>query len=144
MSPLPFNDHAVDKSTFYFNIQKIEKIDFLHFHSGYLPKYRGSTTIYYSILNNEKCGVTAILLNEKIDMGKIVGKKTYEKPLFGDDIDYLFDSSIRADLMIDVLTNYINNGFFSNTETQESTSGETYFVIHPLLKHFSILSLKNA
>ena len=41
----------------------------LHTHSGILPHYRGSTTVYYSILNDENCGATAFFMDEQIDTG---------------------------------------------------------------------------
>src|SRR5690606_40447053 len=43
----------------------------LHMHSGWLPDYRGSTTLYYSYLAEGRCGVTAILLDRLIDTGAI-------------------------------------------------------------------------
>ena len=43
---------------------------FIHMHSGIAPQYRGSTCIYYSILDNDNCGVTAFLMNEKFNQGE--------------------------------------------------------------------------
>ena len=41
-------------------------IPFLHMHTERLPKYRGSTAVYYSILEEAICSVTAILLEPQI------------------------------------------------------------------------------
>ena len=78
-------------------------IPFLHIHSGWLPEYRGSTTVYYSLLNDGDCGVTAILLKPEIDNGDIVARKKYPAPAYGVDIDHLYDNAIRADLLSEVL-----------------------------------------
>ena len=35
---------------------------FLHIHGGYLPDYKGSTTNYYSLINENTIGASAIFL----------------------------------------------------------------------------------
>ncbi len=114
---------------------------FLHIHSGWLPKYRGSTTVYYSLLDGMQCGVSAILLSEKIDQGVIVGRKWFEAPAVGEDIDLFYDSLIRADLLIAVLQEYSRSGRFPEFQKQVAEIGIDHFVIHPVLKHIAILSL---
>ena len=110
---------------------------FIHFHPGIVPFYRGSTCFYYSIINDDKCGVTAYVMNEKLDAGKIIHQKTFPKPshIF---IDNVFDAHIRSDTMTDVLKN--NLLVKENFSKQDPNVGETYFVIHPVLKHVAILS----
>ena len=110
---------------------------FIHFHPGIVPFYRGSTCFYYSIINDDKCGVTAYVMNEKLDAGKIIHQKTFPKPshIFIDDV---FDAHIRSDTMTDVLKN--NLLVKENFSKQDPNVGETYFVIHPVLKHVAILS----
>jgi methionyl-tRNA formyltransferase len=116
---------------------------FLHMHAGWLPSYRGSTTVYYSLLNDRNCGVSAILLNKKIDEGPIVGRRNYPPPPEGIDIDYLYDGVIRANLLVSVLQEYIENEKFSDMCYQDVNEGYTYYVIHPVLKHLAILSLSS-
>ena len=76
-------------------------------------------------------------MDEKLDAGKIIHQKTFPKPshIF---IDNVFDAHIRSDTMIDVLKNslLIKENFLK----QDINVGETYFVIHPVLKHVAILS----
>ena len=110
---------------------------FIHFHPGIVPFYRGSTCFYYSIINDDKCGVTAYVMNEKLDAGKIIHQKTFPKPshIFIDDV---FDAHIRSDTMTDVLKN--NLLVKENFSKQDPNVGETYFIIHPVLKHIAILS----
>jgi len=114
----------------------------LHVHSGWLPDYRGSTTIYYSLLNEKRCAATALLLTNNIDDGPILARKHYPAPTKNSDIDYAYDCSIRADLLSSVLKSYVINKALPEPITKES-EGEMYYVIHPLLKHLAILSLKD-
>lgn len=113
----------------------------LHMHAGWLPDYRGSTTIYYSILRSGRCGVSAILLNSEIDEGAILCRKTYPMPPSGMDIDYLYDSLIRSDTLLEVLSYLQRNGSLPDGVAQNADSGETYYIIHPVLKHLAILSM---
>jgi methionyl-tRNA formyltransferase len=116
---------------------------FLHLHAGWLPSYRGSTTVYYSLLNERNCGVSAILLNKNIDEGPVVGRREYPPPPADVDIDYVYDGVIRSNLLISVLQDYIENGHFTDIYQQDANEGYTYYVIHPVLKHLAILSLSS-
>jgi len=110
---------------------------FVHFHPGFVPNYRGSTCFYYSILNENNCGVTAYFMDEKLDSGDIIFQKIFPKPIhfFLDDI---FDPHIRSETLLIVLKqNLLEKSTF---QKQNLDSGETYFIIHPVLKHISILS----
>ncbi len=114
---------------------------FLHAHSGWLPDYRGSTTIYYSLLAGEGCGVSVIKMVPAIDQGPIVARRRYPAPPVGVDIDYFYDSAIRADLMAEVVARWQKDGQLD----QVKTSGESadYYVVHPLLKHLVLLGLED-
>ena len=113
---------------------------FLHAHSGWLPDYRGSTTVYYSLLAGEGCGVSVIELVPAIDQGPIVARKRYPAPPVGVDIDYFYDSAIRADLMAETVAQWQKAGHLDRIEAQED--GADYYVVHPLLKHLALLSLE--
>lgn len=110
---------------------------FLHMHSGWLPTYRGSTTIYYSMLEKGNCAVSALLLNEDIDTGVIVGRREYPRPPAGAEVDFLYDTAIRADTLVQVMREYQDNGKFS-CRTQK-VEMPPYFKIHPVLKHVALL-----
>ena len=114
---------------------------FLHLHSGWLPEYRGSTTIYYALLNGELPGVTALILDRTIDTGPIVARRRYPRPPSGLDIDRVYDAAIRADLLVRVMQDYVKSGRLTIIEHQRPTEGMVYYVIHPVLKHVAILSL---
>lgn len=113
---------------------------FLHLHAGWLPEERGSTTIYYGILAERRCAVSAILLAPEIDAGPILARKRYPCPAPGVEIDYLYDNAIRADLLVDVLRHRAETGALPGGAPQ-GEEGSTYYVIHPVLKHLAVLSL---
>ncbi len=114
---------------------------FLHVHSGWLPDYRGSTTLYYTLLNGEQPGVSALILDCAIDTGPIVARRHYPVPPVGMDLDRFFDHAIRADLLVRVLETYARKGGFDEVEPQNGRDGANYYVIHPVLKHLALLSL---
>jgi len=109
---------------------------FIHLHPGIVPQYRGSTCFYYSIINEDSCGVTAFIMNEGLDTGPIVYQKNFPKPdhFF---IDEIYDSYIRSETLLDVLE---NNLLEKSITIQNIQEGNTYFIIHPVLKHIAILS----
>ena len=118
-------------------------IPFLHVHSGWLPEYRGSTTIYYSLLQDFECGVSAILMDKNIDDGPIIKRRIYPPPPKGMNIDYLYDNAIRANLLIEALESWLVDGCFSDGTQQTEEDASTYYVIHPLLKHIALLALES-
>lgn len=109
---------------------------FVHFHPGIVPFYRGSTCFYYSIINENNCGVTSYVMDENLDTGDIIYQKIFSKPNH-QYIDDVFDPFIRSETMIDVMKNNLIKTVIHTK--QDSSQGETYFIIHPVLKHISIL-----
>ena len=88
---------------------------FLHVHPGIVPQYRGSTTVYYSLLKENICGASAIFLDEHIDCGPLLAVRTFPPPDDRTSIDYGYDPFIRANLLIRVLQDYVRTGEFSAT-----------------------------
>ena len=111
---------------------------FLHIHSGKVPEYKGSTTIYYSILNEGKCFASAIFLEKKIDKGPLIKMKEFPMPSNGEIIDHIYDPFIRADLLVEILKDFVGKRRFD--ERLQEGRGESYYIIHPVLKHLAILS----
>jgi len=112
---------------------------FLHVHPGRLRELRGSTTIYYHIRIEARCGVSALFLAAKIDQGPVLATRNF--PLPSDtDLDYDFDPRIRAELLGEVIERYSQKGRFE-TVIQDAAAGETYYIIHPVLRHIAKLSL---
>jgi len=110
---------------------------FLHLHPGIVPDYRGSTCFYYSIIKEGISGVTAYFMDEKLDTGDIIYQKKFPKPNH-EFIDEVYDAYIRSETLIYVLKeNMLQN---KNTIKQNPKEGESYHIIHPVLKHIAILN----
>ena len=110
--------------------------DFLHVHGGYLPTYRGSTCNYYSLIKENIIGASSIIM--KIDQGPLLISKKFKAPKCKKKIDHIYDPLVRAKILVDTLKKYLENGSFDPMKNKVD-KGVTYYVIHPLLKHFSIL-----
>ncbi len=112
---------------------------FLHVHGGYLPDFKGSTTNFYSLIVNNKMGASAIFLTEEIDSGPVLLRREFPPPATREEIDHVFDSAARARVLVDVLGRYAATARW-DIELENNWGGETYYVIHPLLKHIAILA----
>lgn len=110
----------------------LEKGLFLHVHPGRLPQYRGSTTIYYSLLQEKACCATAFFLDTKIDTGEVIKEMSFG--VLDIDFDYLYDPFIRTYLLINVLQSH---NF--NTKKQENNKAKEYYIIHPVLKKLALI-----
>ena len=114
---------------------------FLHVHGGFLPQYKGSTTNYYSILNEGYIAASSIIMSNELDSGPILLRKKFKVPKNKILIDDKIDSIIRAQLLILTLKKF--EGFKKPINFSiKKRKGELFFIIHPVLKHISILSKK--
>jgi methionyl-tRNA formyltransferase len=111
---------------------------FLHIHGGYLPDYKGSTTNYYSLINENTIGASSMFLTKEIDCGPVLLRKKFSPPKNRTEIDHIYDSEARAKVLIKTLEYYVESGSF-NFELENNKGGETFYIIHPVLKHLSIL-----
>ena len=73
---------------------------FIHVHAGILPQYRGSTTVYYSFLQEKRFGATAIFLSEGIDEGEIITYDTFGVPDKPVNIDFVYEPYMRSRVWI--------------------------------------------
>jgi methionyl-tRNA formyltransferase len=116
---------------------------FLHVHPGWLPDYRGSTTIYYSILAGDAVGCSVIAFTEAIDQGPVFYRKIFSPSPYTN-FDYVFDPAIRTSTLVDFFNIFRNKIPVSLSEKNEGdVKSELFFIIHPVLKHLSLLSLSN-
>lgn len=115
---------------------------FIHVHAGILPQYRGSTTVYYSFLQEKKFGATAIFLNEGIDEGEIIAQDTFDVPKEAVNIDYVYEPYIRSRVLIKAINQYLGDGREMVSEKQDQEGAENYFIIHPVLKHLAMLEME--
>jgi len=54
------------------------------------------------------------------------------------EIDHSTDSEARAEVLIECLQNYVHSGSWEY-ELENNLGGETFYIIHPVLKHLAIL-----
>ena len=111
---------------------------FLHVHGGYLPDYKGSTTNYYSLITENTFGASAIFLSEEIDSGPVLLRRKFPPPINRQAIDYIYDTGARAKVLVETLQNYLRCGRWE-VELSDNSGGETYYIIHPVLKHIAIM-----
>lgn len=112
---------------------------FLHVHGGYLPSYKGSTTNYFSLVAEATMGASSIFLSEEIDSGPVLIRRNFPPPPNREAIDHVYDSAARAKVLIETLQSYLASGDW-NFDLPNNAGGETYYIIHPVLKHISILA----
>jgi methionyl-tRNA formyltransferase len=112
---------------------------FLHAHGGYLPDFKGSTTNYYSLLAENTFGASSLFLSAEIDSGPVLLRRKYPPPPDRRQIDHVYDSAARALVLIETLRNHAESGTW-RFELPENSAGETYYIIHPVLKHIGILA----
>lgn len=111
---------------------------FLHVHGGYLPDFKGSTTNYFSLLAEGSIGASAIFLTAEIDGGPVIRRHRFSPPLRRTHIDHVYDSAARASVLVETLQAWHLNGTWT-FELPCNEGGDTYYVIHPVLKHLAIL-----
>ena len=115
---------------------------FIHIHPGRLPDFRGSTCYYYSILKEGTAAASAFFMEAGLDSGEVIARKEFEVPRIEERyslfFDLIFDPWVRAELLGEVLNNFMTEGGF-HCEAQDEESGETYYIIHPILKHLAII-----
>lgn len=129
-----YGGQLIDKAT-------LDSATFIHMHSGSVPEEKGSTTLYYSILNDRPCTVSAIIMVPEIDSGELLLRSSYPWPKFGMNIDRDYDNTIRADTMKQVLRYYLTHGGLPRTEISPQEKENVYYVVHPVLKNIAVLSL---
>jgi len=115
-------------------IEKNKKIlkskNLIHSHSGKIPNYKGSTTIYYSILKEKKIYCSTIILSKNLDDGKILLRKEYPIPKKIYKIDKEYDDHVRSRNIIFLLKNFNK----LKLKKKVITKHMPYYVIHPLLR----------
>lgn len=116
---------------------------FLHAHGGWLPSYKGSTTNYYSALQENFCAASAMFLNEEIDHGVVLCRRRFAVPADMSLMDYVHDNVFRAEVLCEVLAAHVKSRGWPESVV-ENTPTNPYFVMHPLLRHMAILGSKGA
>jgi len=105
------------------------KYKLLHCHPGNLPMFKGSTTIYYTIILNKRICVTLFEISKKIDCGKILYKKYFNMPKKLISIEKDFDNKIRALTLVDYLLNNIKYKYYKSKKKYLP-----YYIAHPIIR----------
>ena len=113
--------------------EKILKKNIIHSHPGLLPQYKGSTTIFYSLLKNNKIYCSTIILNKIIDSGSILYVKKYPLPKKISDINDKYDNEIRA-LNIVALFKSKKNILIKKKSKINHKKYLPYYIMHPILR----------
>ncbi len=111
---------------------------YLHVHGGYLPDFKGSTTNYYSLLQENQCGASAIFLEKIIDGGPLLHRRKFASPPDRTQIDHVYDAMFRAEVLVQTLKEYAHAQKWK-VDAASNVGGEMYYIIHPVLKHIAIL-----
>jgi len=111
---------------------------FLHAHGGWLPDYKGSTTNYYSLLEQGECGASAILMTRDIDSGPILTRRRFPRPDTPEGLVYVLDPLFRARVLLDALERLEREGHLDFREA-DNAGGRTFYIMHPVLRHLAIL-----
>ena len=109
--------------------QIIDRKNLIHCHPGRLPKFKGSTVIYYSLILTGKIFCSCIKLNSKIDEGKILIIKRFKKPKKIKTIEGKFDNKIRSMTLIAYLKSKKRKYKFSY-----SNKTLNYYIAHPIIR----------
>ena len=117
-------------------------LNLLHIHGGYLPEFKGSTTNYFSILSEKSIGASAIFLSKDLDSGPMIARLKAPEPKHKIYLDHIYDSAVRARMLIKALNILKNNKFKNqpNNKNDQLLASHYYYIIHPVLKHISIMS----
>ncbi len=106
----------------------------LHSHSGKLPNYKGSTAIYYSLIQEKKIYCSTFVMNSNIDEGKILLIKKYPLIKNYKNLDN-YDNKIRAKNILETLDNF---SFLMSRRKRFNNKFSPYYIIHPILRYIAL------
>ena len=111
----------------------------IHVHPGKLPEYRGSTPMYYSLLNENNITMSAFLMSEQLDGGNVIFEESFTDITDKRKIDTELDPYFRAVVLAKALERYLDNGCLAS-QNNSDVDEEKFYIIHPILKHLAILA----
>ena len=109
--------------------QNILKKNLIHCHPGLLPKYRGSTVIYYGLIEMQKIYVSIFNVSKNIDNGKVLFTKQFSLPKNLIDIEKNFDNQIRAKTLVTFVKSKKINIMGKNDKYINF-----YYIAHPIVR----------
>ena len=115
------------------NYRFLKNLNIFHCHPGKLPDFKGSCTIYYSILETKKIYCSVLMMNEKIDEGKIIFLQKQKKPNWKKTYYAKYDYTIRAKTLV----NFIKRKN-KNTHSIKQDFKLPYYIPHPVIRTLAI------
>ena len=106
----------------------------LHSHSGKLPEYKGSTTIFYSILKEKKIFCSTFVMSPSIDKGKSLLINRYLVPKNLRSLDK-YDYKIRA---INTLKTLKTLKKLLKKPIKKKDIYAPYYIMHPILRYLAL------
>lgn len=117
------------------NANLLSKKKILHAHPGKLPEYKGSTTIFYSILNFNKIYCSTMILNKKIDDGEKLNQLQFKLKCKNFKNFDFFDARIRIITLVDALKKIQKNRKFDKRKKNKTFNN--YYVAHPIIRYLA-------
>lgn len=112
----------------------------LHVHPGRIPRFRGSTCFYYSLLAERELAATCFVLEPKLDAGQILSETVFQhnlrvRPDQSQFMDAILDPWMRSRALREALSRPIPP---PREDEAAEEIGNAYFVAHPFLRHLAI------
>lgn len=114
--------------------KSILKKKILHCHPGLLPKYKGSTILYYSIIQDNCVHVSLMIISKKIDSGKIIFTKKFKPPPKKSDIENKYDHFVRAS----TLKSFLISTRKKKIKKSKNKGLNFYYISHPIIRNIVI------
>lgn len=110
--------------------------NFFHCHPGLLPQFRGSTTLFYSLILKKSIWCTVLQISKKIDDGKILYKKKFNKTKNLESINSIFDDKIRSLTFAEFIKRKKLIKFKINFGKNKVSN--LYYIAHPIIRNLAI------
>ena len=116
--------------------------NFIHIHPGMLPEFRGSTTFYYSLLEQGYVGASAFFMKEEIDAGDVIVDEKFKinMQISRDNaffMDYILDPFIRAEVLKKALI-LLKKDVKVKTRSLSLLDKPAYYIAHPFVRHLAV------
>jgi len=133
----PFNSDYILFSGYSAEIIKNQillKKNLIHCHPGLLPKYRGSTVMYYSLILDKEIFVSIFKISEKIDNGRLLYTKKFNTPGVLSKIESEFDNKIRSNALV----SFILEKNKIDIKKKKTNNLTFYYISHPIIRNILI------
>ncbi len=110
----------------------------IHCHPGLLPKYKGSTIMYYSLILDNEIFVSIFKISKEIDSGKLLFTKKFKPPKIIAKIENEFDHKIRSKALV----SFILQKNKIKLKKKKTDNASFYYISHPIIRNILINPLK--